>query len=142
MGKFGVSLKDFIAAVSWPGELDRLVKKVRGHEYARLFQQTVIATPGVSTNHIPRAYVEVILERVRDQLSQFVVPSDGCPSYPDSLSRLSDLGRYVDPIADRLAERIVQNPSRIPRKPPRPRPDPEAAMAGRLAESLLEMRPR
>jgi hypothetical protein len=40
--KKGVSLKDFLAARRDPHALHELVKKMRGHDYAQLFEETAL----------------------------------------------------------------------------------------------------
>lgn len=109
----GVSFSELLENRNDAAKLEMLVRKCKGHEYARLFQSTCIALPLSSDSELLVQFNTSILDRFQDQVRHSVLGNEWT-----SLDQLNDYQQKIKegskPDICRIADQLLKNPDRPP----------------------------
>lgn len=107
----GVSFDQLLAARHDPKALAKLVRKCDGHEYAHLFADTAASERTSSNDDLVRSFLNGIVERICDQISQSVVGSAIWQSIPKVRDYLRDVRKHWEPDIQRIAKKLAKDPT-------------------------------
>jgi hypothetical protein len=134
--EMGVTLADLLGSRNSPQVLRQLLRKVQGHDYARLFAE-VAATAGPTDTDCVTGWIEGILDRVTDQIGLRVAESSHCQTMENFLAFASEVRDRLRPDVERLVTKLVEDPNRLPRQAPTRGQVPVDATADLMDFSLL-----
>jgi hypothetical protein len=128
-----------VAAGTQAQTVNDLVKQCKGHDFARLFSETL--EPGASREATAQNFIQAILEKVSDQIVCRLVPSGRWPQMHEIVGFMYDVGRAVMPEVERIAERWSDDPHWTPRAlPTATQPNVPDKTEALLEESILGLR--
>ena len=84
--EYGVTLADFLANRGSPEVLSELVRRTKGHQYAKLFVTVLDSSPGAPSGECHHRWVNGVLDTMFDQISQRAVDHGPFRSFHEARS--------------------------------------------------------
>jgi len=134
--KKGVTLANLLKNRDCPQELRQLLRKVQGHDYARLFAEAA-ATSGATENDCVADWIDCVLEKVTDQIIHRVAGSEHYPTIENVQEFAIEVRDHLRPVVDRLVVKLAEDPDWLPRQAPTKGQVPVDATADLMDFSLL-----
>ena len=107
----GVTFDQFLANRKDAKALTRLVRKCQGHEYAHLFAETAAAETDADNRQLIGYFLNGVLDRVTDQITQQVSGSEAWPDISSVRDFLSQVRRCLEPDLQRIAKKLADDPN-------------------------------
>jgi hypothetical protein len=111
-----VTLAELLKSRDCPRALRLLVRKLRGHEYARLFE-TCASVSGPSEADCLATWIDAILDKVSDQVCHKVVGTRNWSTIDKVRAFMREVRDQLTPTVERIVAKLGENPSWLPRKP-------------------------
>ena len=112
--ELGVSFADFADNRHDAKALARLVRKCQGHEYAHLFAETAAADANLDSRHMLHSFLNGIVDRVADQITQDVAGSEKWPDFVSIHDLFSKVRICLEPDLQRIAKKLAADPTWSP----------------------------
>lgn len=129
-----------MAARNDPKTLARLVRQCEGHEYAHLFGETARAEPTSSNDELVRSFLNGIVERISDQVSQLVVGSSSWPSIPKVTNYLREVRKHLESDIQRISKKLAKDPTWNPTRRSRKKAEKSDDTQQLLGMSIMGMK--
>jgi len=135
----GVSFEQLLANRNDPKALARLIRKCQGHEYAHLFAETAAAEAKAADPQLLGFFLNGIVDRVTDQITQEVAGTTPWPDIPSVRDLFSQVRCCVEPDVQRIAKKLANDPNWNPTVRKRKQDDATNPTQDLLTVSLLGM---
>ena len=132
----GVTLADLLKGRDCSQALRQLLRKVQGHDYARLFAEAAVAS-GPTEKDCVAGWIEGVLDKVTDQISHRVAGSEYYPTIEDVQAFTDEVRHHLHPVVDHLVTKLAEEPESLPRQAPTKGHVPVDATADLMNFSLL-----
>lgn len=132
----GVTLADLLKSRDCPQALRQLLRKVQGHDYARLFADAAAAS-GPTENDCVAGWIEAVLDKMTDQIGHRVAGSANYPTMDDVQVFTAEVRDHIHPVVERLVTKLAEDPDSLPRQSPTKGQVPVDATADLMNFSLL-----
>lgn len=132
----GVRLADLLKSRGCPQALRLLLRKVQGHDYARLFAE-VAATSGPTEKDCLAGWIDAVLDKVMDQICHRVAGSEHHPTIDDVQVFTGEVRDKLKPVVERIVTKLAEEPDWLPKRAPTKGQVPIDATAGLMNFSLL-----
>ncbi len=111
-----VPLADMLNAVLHdPCEVDRIVRRCHGHDFAYLFHDSTLGAE--SREDAAKKFLSAICEKYFDKIELQVVKADGQHTVGRVRSQLDQVQAHLRSDIKRFAQKLAANPNRILRRP-------------------------
>lgn len=132
----GVKFSDIVQSRDRPQAMRQLLRKVEGHDYARLFAE-VAATTGACEKDCVAGWINGVLEKVTDQICHRMVGSEQYPTIESIQTFAAEVREHLSPVVERLTNDFDKAPDSLPRQRPTRGPVPVNPTADLMNFSLL-----
>jgi hypothetical protein len=132
----GVSLSELLKCRNSPRPLQNLLRKLQGHDYARLFVE-VVAVSGPTDKDCLAGWIGSVVDKMTDQICHRVAGNDRFPTMEDALLSAAEIRGRLQPIVERLATKLAVEPDSLPRQSPAKGNGPVDATTNLMNFSLL-----
>lgn len=132
----GVTLADLLKSRDCPQAIRQLLRKVQGHDYARLFAE-VAAASGPTEKDCVAGWIDGVLDKVTDQICHRVAGSEHYPTAEDVQTFAAVVRDHLHPVVERLVTKLAEDPDSLPRQAPTKGQVPVDATADLMNFSLL-----
>lgn len=132
----GVTLADLLKRRDCPQAIRMLVRKVRGHIYARLFAEAATAS-GPTDRDCLSGWIDSVLDKFSDQICHRVAGSEHYPTVEDVQTFAAEVRDHIHPVVERLVTKFAQDPNSLPRQTPKKGDVPVNATVDLMNFSLL-----
>jgi hypothetical protein len=110
-----VPIADLLNAVGDPCEVERLVRRCQGHDFAHLFRDSTLNTE--SREVAAENFLSAICEKFCDQIVMKAVQADGQHTFTRERSLLEQVQAQLGTDIKRIAQQLATNPNQILRRP-------------------------
>jgi hypothetical protein len=132
----GVTLADLLKSRDCPKDIRQLLRKIQGHDYARLFAAAA-AVSGPTETDCVAGWIDAVLDRVTDQICVRAVGSEPWPTIDDVQAFTAEIRETLTPVVERIVTKLAEDPNWQPRQAPTRGQVPADGTAELLDFSLL-----
>jgi hypothetical protein len=132
----GVSFAELMRCRHSPTLLKQLLRRLDGHQYARLFESAATAS-GPTGVDCTRRWIDSILETVMDQIGYQMGGTENWPSAYEVQERINGVRHHIEPEVERIAANLANDHGWLPRQSPDKSQSPSDSTAEVLSMSLL-----
>jgi hypothetical protein len=113
----GVTLADLLKSRDCPQAIRQLLRKVQGHDYARLFAE-VAAASGPTEKDCVAGWIDGVLDKVTDQICHRVAGSEHYPTIEDVQAFTAEVRAHLHPVVERLVTKLADDHGWLPKRAP------------------------
>lgn len=132
----GVTLADLLKSRDCPQDLRQLLRKMQGHDYARLFADAA-AVCGPTETDCVAGWIDAVLDKVTDQICHRVAGSEHHPTMDDVQAFTGEVRDKLNPVVERIVTKLAEDPDWLPKRAPTKGRVPVNATADLMNTSLL-----
>jgi hypothetical protein len=113
----GVTLADLLKSRDCPQALRQLLRKTRGHDYARLFADSAPVSGPTETDCVA-GWIDAVLDKVTDQICHRVAGSKNWQTIEEVQTFTGEVRDKLTPVVERIVTKLVEDPNWQPRRTP------------------------
>ena len=132
----GVTLADLLKSRDCALALNKLLRKVQGHDYAQHFVDAA-ATCGPTERDCVAGWIDAVLDKMTHQICHRVAGSEHYPTIDEVQAFTAEVRDHLHPVVERLITKLADDPNWQPRRAPTKGQVPVDATADLMNFSLL-----